>query len=287
MALAFCCWYCCRDRQQRTQLWAKILGGPKLSLPYVFNSSAVRKICAISRRWFVTKTLPPTFSIPPKSVVNRESVVIVSIEKRSADIFAKRAEEQLQTADDPSHGAKEKNAKQGKSRDICLEVITVQSSPKMKVKSYGVASERLITEHVDISPASSPEIRSASSSPKFGRRVNESDSSKQEPKRDLRDWVKDQVYLKFPYLMRSINRDATAPRTSHYLGPTATDPVETSPSLPQLVITPANATHDALLPTENPEVSASPKTVQIPLLGSPKLKRPPLPPPSPPPMASK
>ncbi|XP_032793698.2 mucin-5AC [Daphnia magna] len=33
MALAFCCWYCCRDRQQRTQLWAKIMGGPKLSLP--------------------------------------------------------------------------------------------------------------------------------------------------------------------------------------------------------------------------------------------------------------
>lgn len=288
MALAFCCWYCCRDRQQRTQLWAKIMGGPKLSLPYVFISSIVKKICTFIRNRFISKTLQPIFRTPSASVANRKSVDIISIEKNCVDInYAKRAEEQLQNADDPSHGAKEKKVKERKKKDIHLEVITVQSSPKMKVKSFGVASERLITEHVDISPISSPEIRSASCSPKFSRRANESSSSKREPKRDFRDWVKDRVHLKLPNFMRSFSRDGTVPKADPCLEGVATDPVETIPSLPQLLITPAEATPNSPIPVQDPEVSASSDEPSAPLLGSPKLRRPPLPPPLPPPMPPK
>jgi hypothetical protein len=233
MALAFCCWYCCRDRHQRMQLWAKILGAPKLSLPYVFISSIVKKFQKLVHRWLKTAMRPS------KSAADCESIDSVSIEKHRQDIqYPARAEERLQNADDLLHGAKEK--KQVKGQDIRLEVITVQSSPKVKVKSFGVASERLITEHIDISPISSPEVRSASLSPKFARRVNDPKSLKREPKRDFRNWVKDQVHLKFPSFKRSVSDEGSHSRAGISSPTIAIAPLEMNSSLPKVVVTPAD-----------------------------------------------
>jgi hypothetical protein len=235
LALAFCCWYCCRDRHQRMQLWAKIMGGPKLSLPYVFISSVMGKIRKLVHRWLKTAAQPSPYCPPPAA--GCESIDSVSIEKQRPDIhYPRRAEERLQNADDPSQGAKEKKVKKEKSRDIRVEVITVQSTPKVKVKSFGVASERLITEHIDISPVSTPEVRSASASPKFPRRVNDPGSPK--PKRDFRNWVKDQVHLKIPSFKRSASEGggsySGASVSSPAVDPTvATASSEMSLSLPQ------------------------------------------------------
>ncbi len=103
------------------------------------------------------------------------------------------------------------------------------------MKSFSVASERLIIEHIDISPVTTPEVQSASASPKFPRRVNDPGSPK--PKRDFRNWVKDQVHLKIPSLKRSASDGGShsgASVSSPTVDPTvATVPPEISLSLPQ------------------------------------------------------
>jgi hypothetical protein len=260
------------------QLWAKILGGSKLSLPYVFISSIEKKIRNCVHRWFKRVTQPSQYCSPSKSTADCESITAVSIKKHRQDIhYPERAEERLQNADDPSHGAKEKKHKQGKSRNVRLEVITVQSSSKVKVKSFGVASERLITEHIDISPVSSPEVRSASSSPKFSRRVNDPSSSKREPKRDFRNWVKDQVHLKFPSFKRSVSDERSHSRAGIRSPTVLTGPLEMNLSLPQVVVTPADPS--ALFsPGENPKHFPSSLTAQVSCSDSLKLKSKPPPP---------
>ena len=267
LALAFCCWYCCRDRHQRTQLWAKILGGPKLSLPYVSISSVTDKAISLISGW-LKKTARPSPPLP-----KCESIGAVLMEKRSPPY---RAEERFQNADDPSLGAKEKKPKKG--RDIRLEVITVTSSPKSKVKSFGVASERLITEHVDISPVSSPEVRSASPSPKFARRLVGSDPPVK-PKKDFRDWVKDQVHLKIAAFKRSVS---DSPSSADVGSATAAmESLDLSGSLPHLVVTPADQpTSSEPIPSENLDPPPTAEQMSAPAM-SPKVTRSPPPPPPP------
>lgn len=289
LALAFCCWYCCRDRHQRTQLWAKILGGPKLSLPYVFTlpSSIANQIVSLARRWLKKATRPSPTPLSAKSVAECESIGTVLMEKSSLDIrLPGRAEERLQNADDPSHGAKEKKPKKG--REIRLEVITVTSSPKAKLKSFGVASERLITEHVDISPVSSPEVRSASPSPKFARRLANDPSVKREPKKDFRDWVKDQVHLKIAAFKRNVSGDGpSSPDVG--VATAAIEALDLSESVPHLVVTPAdqnpprpNIPSQPIPPTEYPDSPTSSAAEQMAASANlPKLVRSPPPPPPP------
>ena len=263
VALIFCWWYFCRDRRQRSQLWAKIQGGPKLSLPCVpFVSILWAKLSSIllgrNNRPKQTKILPIAAVQLPPAVETKEQILL----KEPILPCLQKADERLQTSDDPGRGAAEgtdkpSGSKSKKGKDIRIEVVTVQweqSEPRSKLKSFGVASERLITERVDISPVSSPEVRSANSSPKFSRRFNE-------PMKEVRSWVKDRVHLKLPLLKRSAS--GGDPHSSASPSPAEPYPESSSPFAPA-----------GSRPPPPPPLAKSPAN-------------PPPPPPPPPPSSSK
>lgn len=231
---------------------------------------------------------PSPSPIRATSSVESQPIGTIPIEKTSLiTLNPQRVDERFQNADDPSTGAKKKKTPQeGKGREIRLEVITIQSSPKAKVKSFGVASECLVTEHVDISPVNSPEIRSASPSPKLFRRTKANQLAvKHESKKDFRDWVKDQVHLKIASLKRSISGSgSTSGDPDAATASAAMDPLDFDPCLPQVMVTPAEATapcdYSMCSAEQTQDLSASFAAVQIASPKPPKKMR--SPPPHPP-----
>lgn len=124
----------------------------------------------------------------PTSTIKPQELFIPAVENLSS-INLGKIDERHQTSDDP--GAEEKKSRK-KGKDIRVEIVTIQSEPKTKLKSFGVASERLITERIEISPLSTPEVHSPSASPKLARRAHDQ-------MKDVRLWVKDHVHhLKIP-----------------------------------------------------------------------------------------
>ena len=314
LALVFCCWYCCRDRRQRQQLWAKIQGAPKLSLPYVFLSVLFDKLLTMMRQWFYLgkKKLGLSLETKPSSMAStlfepvqvdasraeNAQTPIIKIDQRKLETLCspKRTNDLLLCSDDPQ-GESKKNKGKGKSKEVRVEIVTIQPEVKSKVKSFGVASERLITERIDISPINSPEVRSASSSPKLMRRIDQTKLSAERlepgPIRDFRLWVKDQVHLKLP----SFSFKRSVSTGSNQSGPSTAESALTEPSSPfhpnnstaQLCVTSNDQQQDIALPfyssTQNllfPIVPAETSTA----LAKPShsITKPSLPPPPPPPM---
>lgn len=258
LTLGFCCWYCCRDRHQRRQLWAKIIGGPKLSLPYVFISNVANKIISLLRR-------PPRMAQISETGKSVTTDTVLSVKRCYQN--PKCEKDRFQNADDPTHvGAK---PKQQKGREIRLEVITVQSSPKIKLKSYGVASDRLITEHVDISPLSSPEVRSASPSPKLFRKAKDHSVAKQSTN-DFRNWLKDNVRLKLPSFKKDYEQSGVD-RTHDSIQP------QSNSSTPQLYLTSVDTCTSVPLDSQSSCVCpATSKNSPSPVRSRPSLPPPPL-----------
>ena len=308
LALIFCCWYCCRDRRQRQQLWAKIQRAPKLSLPYVFLTAVFVKISSALRRLFNTETDSKlkqstgiqhsvTTALPKVPVeagtTEMQLPIVMKREELERICSSARIDSLLLSSDDPGEKPT-KMKKKGKTRDIHVEVITIETSTKSKLKSFGVASERLITERVEISPVSSAQVRSASSSPKLMRRVDDTKLSMERLKNDnpIRDfgiWVKDQVNLKLPAL--SFKRSAST--TSDQSGPSTTDSALTEPSSPFF---PKNSTVpsspeiqvlvtnvDQINNSPPPPPLSKPQTAIAKPSSAKSLTKPSLPPPPPPP----
>ena len=189
-----------------------------------------------------TTKLPLSEETKPSSVtstlfepirVEAVQAPIVETKERKFEILysPERSNDLLLCSDDPIGESKKKKGK-SKSKDVHVEIVTIQPEIKSKVKSFGVASERLITERIEISPINSPEVRSASCSPKLMRRVEKTKLSEErlEPGsiRDFRLWVKDQVHLKLP----SFSFKRSVSTGSNQSAPSTAESALTEPSSP-------------------------------------------------------
>ena len=402
LAILFCCWYFCRDRRQREQLWAKIQGAPKLSLPCVLSTcssvlssfisffvgpfsrltlwlkrmkqrpvhqcvdqsaastSAVAEkskntmdandifvISSVQRVGSRPKKLVFTSALPGVKVVSNlacssngtgqtlqdpaEHSPIVTT-ARNLPTFSKRADECLQNSDDRNRGTEQSKKQKSKTKkvEITEEVISVQLIPKPmkgKTRSFGVASDRLITEMIEITPLASPEvqrkIRTPSPTPSRleKTRGDESPSSFSDgemKKRDFGVWIKEKVNLKLP-LRRNyggassddslLSTPSTRPGTaesvlsdspmSFPIGGARSCQPSPLPKLlfhppaqshPLVFLSPSSSTRPLALPPPPPLVSSvAPKNIIRPAPLPPRFppQPPRLPPPPPPPSSTK
>lgn len=218
----------------------------------------------------------------PTSTIKPQELLIPAVENLSL-LNRERIDERHQTSDDP--GAEEKKSKK-KGKDIRVEIVTIQSEPKTKLKSFGVASERLITERIEISPMSTPEVSSPSASPKLTRKAHD-------PMKDVRLWVKDHVHhLKIP----SFNKRSGGGSGS-LSGPSSAEPkleapifgpVSSLPSTPSPYNYPDPMTLiPARLAPPPPPFSSKPKLIPDHTTQNPANATLPPPPPPPPPISSK
>lgn len=177
----------------------------------------------------------------------------------------RRTDESVQMADDD-----EKKLKKIKSRpsDVTVELISVELVPRPvteRLHSFGVASDRLITEHIHISPrAASPDAalrRYGPSDVVFGGSDPSLDASGS-PKagRNFGLWLKEKVNLKLR--MRSSESLPSDPQSA----PAA--------ALPRLVVTPPTTRPKAAPSAPLPSCSSAPATSNA-------FARPSLTPPSP------
>lgn len=292
LALLFCCWYFCRDRRQRLQIWRKIRGEPKLSLPCVFISALSDKLISLLykkvkgiRQDPVPPTLPSDNEIPAVHPHIPSFPVSILVKNETHENFrpSRRVmNETFQTSDDAE--AEDRKTKR-KGRQVQVPVVTIQTEPKTKLKSFGVASERLIMERVEISPVSSPEVRSVSSSPKLTRKPNET-------LHDMRLWVKDHVSFKLPSLSR--NRDGGRPAGSSSLqeslmpsGSITPCSTPTSPIGSSELPSPSLPIKPLFLPNSQTLSANAAQYPIIPLPNSAMSSPPPPPPPLPPSSSSK
>jgi len=182
-----------------------------------------------------TKASSVTYTLFEPVQVEAEHVQapIIKIDERKLETLCSptRTNDLLLCSDDPQ-GESKKNKGKGKSKEVRVEIVTIQPEMKSKVKSSGVASERLITERIEISPINSPEVRSASCSPKLMQRIDQTKLSAERlepgPIRDFRLWVKDQVHLKLPSF--SFKRSVSI--GSNQSGPSTAESALTEPSSP-------------------------------------------------------
>ena len=189
--MIFLCWYCfCRDRHQRSMFWAKIHGPSKQSLPCVHPSA-----------FQFPKVLPPPHPPHPSWIPSLKSVSFP--QPHPARLSHPRH------PSGPSIASLESrllNESMQKSDDVHEEVLTVKSLPRKKLKSFGVASERLITQIIEISPAASPPIL-LTPSPKAS---SKNPLGEAPGKRDFRTWMKDRLHLQLPSLRGSAS-SSTSP----------------------------------------------------------------------------
>ena len=122
-------------------------------------------------------------------------------------------------------------------------------------------------------------MRSASPSPKFVRRLVNDPSVKREPKKDFRDWVKDQVHSKMAALKRNVSGDSSSSPDVHS-ATAAMDSLDLGESIAHLAVTSAQQLPSSdRIPIENldPSASTAEQMAAAASANSPKLMRSPPP----------
>ena len=256
-AIIFLCWYCfLRDQHQRSITWSKI---HRLTGP----SSKASLPCVNLPSHFIPCAPSPSVKAP-----------LLQCHKES-----------LQKSDVPDD-------------DVPLGVpqVLVQSSPKTKLKTFGVASELLIVQKVEISPSLPRRNKSDDTS---GASQNGSGLQGEKRLKDIRTWMKDRLHLKIPSLKRSFSNSTPTPSSSSTTlspfytplsSPLAFTPPPPPPQAASPLLTPPppppQAAKPFLTPTPPPPQAAKPFLTPPPP-PPPQGAKPFLTPPPPPPQAAK
>lgn len=145
--------------------------------------------------------------------------------------------------------------------------VTIQSSPKTTLKTFGVASELLIVQKVEISP--SVARRSKSDTPGESGTGSGTESGPQRGKRlkDIRTWMKDRLHLQIPSLKRSFSNSNTSTPSSSTSMLSFSTPLSSPLSPPSLLNPPppppSQSTKTTLTPQSPPLRSVKPSALTL------------------------